>query len=298
MILLKILKSAALRYGVGVVILLALGFMLRKPTTVTVTNTVTGPTVTVYRDVVQYKDVVKYVPVADQTVVKALLAENEALKLKVQSLSLTTHTTPINLPATTGPVIMVANPASPIPDTVFDDWRLHFKSNGKTAAYTLTQKFTILNSIGRDANNVAVATTKLYEIGPGETKTLIPTSESLLIVTGPPTARFYLKLGVQGGWGLVRTSTGTTAPPSAIVALPWLHRGSTTAPGDTRWSFLTPAGTYNKTEKSVGILPISLNVGTLPGIRTVFTNIWVAPYFGTTTGKSVNRIGFGLVVKF
>lgn len=292
------LSNKLVRIGLIVLVMTALftaGWCSHQPETQTLIKEVQGPTIYVDKP----RDVVRYVPTEDRKQVEALLKENETLKLKVNVLSVVTAMTPIDLPPTKGVVVITTPPNDTVPHTTFNDWRLHFDSDGKTAQYSLNQKFTILNTVAKDEKNQIVSTTKLYEVGPGTTKTLIPNTENTVIAVDPTVAHFYVQGGVQGGWTWMRNGdTGAAAPQAFAVAVPWLKHGSSIAPADTRWAFLTPAATYSKMEKSAGVMPLSLNVATLPGLRKPFTDIWVSPYLGTTTGKSLNRLGLMITFTF
>ena len=258
-----------------------------------------------------------------------LLAENEGLKVLVEELSVSLATatsegrgdvvvTPFETPLSR-PIFhlgyiptgtLAPPPTWPLADTLleappplqsrvaFTDFRLNFLAEGTEAEYTLSQKFLILNTTGRNENNVPTNLIRLFEIGPGETRTSIPVTETTTIAAAATPAHWYVKIGVQGGMGHVVGRTGDEASLTAFIGMPWLKRGTNRSTERTRWAIATPVVTYDYTETSFGVLPVSLNIGTIMSDKHPLTNIWISPYIGTTTGTSINRVGGLLSVTF
>ena len=256
-----------------------------------------------------------------------LLAENEELKVLVEELSVSLATatsegrgdvvvTPFETPLPR-PIFrlgyiptgtLAPPPTWPLADTfveapppfqsrvAFNDFRLNFLAEGTEAEYTLSQKFLIMNTTGRNENNVPTNLIRLFEIGPGETRTPIPVTETTTIAAAATPAHWYIKFGVQGGVGHV--SGGGESSLTAFVGMPWLKRGINRSTEKTRWALATPVVAHDYTETSFGVLPVSLNLGTIMSEKHLLTNIWISPYIGTTTGTSINRIGGLLSVTF
>ena len=270
-----------------------------------------------------------YVEPAYVDLANDLLAENEGLKVLVEELSVSLATatsrgrgdvviTPIETPPSEtllgyipiGTLDPIATLTWPPADTLleappplrsrveFNDFRLNFLAEGTEAEYTLSQKFLILNTTGRNENNVPTNLIRLFEIGPGETRTSIPVTETTTIAAAATPAHWYVKIGVQGGMGHVVGRTGDEASLTAFIGMPWLKRGTNRSTERTRWAIATPVVAYDYTETSFGVLPVSLNLGTIMSEKHPLTNIWISPYIGTTTGTSINRVGGLLTVTF
>ena len=247
-----------------------------------------------------------------------LLAENEGLKVLVEELSVSLATatsegrgdvvvTPFETPLSRPifnlgyipPADTFVEAPPPIQSRVaFNDFRLNFLAEGTEAEYTLSQKFLILNTTGRNENNVPTNLIRLFEIGPGETRTSIPVTETTTIAAAATPAHWYVKIGVQGGMGHIVGRTGDEASLTAFIGMPWLKRGTNRSTERTRWAIATPVVAYDYTETSFGVLPVSLNLGTIMSEKHPLTNIWISPYIGTTTGTSINRVGGLLTVTF
>jgi hypothetical protein len=271
----------------------------------------------------------EYVTSAYVDLANDLLAENEGLKVLVEELSVSLATatsrgrgdvvvTPIATPPS-GPLLgyipigtlaPIATPTWALADTfveapppirsrvAFNDFRLNFLAEGTEAEYTLSQKFLILNTTGRNENNVPTNLIRLFEIGPGETRTSIPVTETTTIAAAATPAHWYVKLGVQGGMGHVVGTTSGESSLSIFVGMPWLKRGNNRSTEKTRWAIATPVVVHDYTETSIGVLPVSLNLGTIMSGKHPLTNIWVSPYIGSTSGTSINRVGGVLSVTF
>jgi len=257
-------------------------------------------TIRIPEAIITEKVVMRYVPVEDRAQVSALLKENHKLKVEVDQLSWSlaqsesrgTGTLTWETPVDTTLVS---------PSVSFKDWRLDFQGTGTRASYTLTQQFAIVNTVGRTKQNVATNLIRLYEIGPDGERTAIPVSDTSTIVTTPAGEGWYVKPTVQGGWGAIITiptvpGAKATASTAGMIALPWLKHGKSRSIEDTRWAFLTPAATINSSTRGVGILPVSLNVGTFR--HQPFTNMWLSPYLGLSTGANPTQTGFMISVTF
>jgi len=256
-----------------------------------------------------------------------LLAENEGLDVSVEELSVSLATatsegsgdviiTPIETPPREPPFESIDIPAvwppafwppeleapPPLQSRVeFTDFRLNFLAEGIEAEYTLSQKFLILNTTGRNENNVPTNLIRLFEIGPGETRTPIPVTETTTIAAVATPPHWYVKIGVQGGMGHVMGTTGGESSLTAFIGMPWLKRGNNRSTEKTRWALATPVVQIPQSRSygvSFGVLPVSVNLGTIMSDKHPLTNIWVSPYIGTTTGTTINRVGGILSVTF
>jgi len=256
--------------------------------------------------VVTEKVVKEYVRVEDRTAVAALLEENRKLKVQVQQLSTSiaeyqsagTGTAVITLPTTT---LDTSTPPPPV-HTEFKDWRLSFTLNGTNANYTLTQKFAIINTVGKNKKNVPTQLIRLYEVGPNETRTLIPTVETTTVAATENLPHTYVHMTIQAGAGALfaASSAPTTAQrtTAGIGVVSWLKRGRSIATEETRWSYAAPAIAFTNTDVSVGVSPIAFNIGSLP--KQPLTNIWMTPFIGTTTTdyRKITRIGIFATATF
>lgn len=232
--------------------------------------------------VVTEKVVKEYVRVEDRAALTALIEENRKLKVQVQELSVTVAE--YRSAGTGTATVTPATPAPVEPEPVhaeFKDWRLTFTLNGTDANYTLTQKFVILNTVGKNKKNVPTQLIRLYEVGPDEQRTPIPTVETTTIAATENLPHTFSHITVQAGLGATFSTTGTTSSTRAgVVAVTWLQRGRSIATADTRWSYLAPAVALTNTEKIIGIVPIAFNLGSIP--KQPFTNVWISPFVGTT----------------
>jgi len=243
----------------------------------------------------------EYIDPENAAYVDDLLAENRNLEVLVAELSMSLATatsegggtavvTPIETPLSET-TFTALSPEAPVvqPTRVaFKDFRLDFLAEGTEASYTLTQKFLILNTTGRNEDNVPTNLIRLYEIGPGTTRTSIPVTETTTIAAANTAAHWYIKFGVQGGVGQV---AGWRDAGSAFVAVPWLKRGNNRSTEKTRWAFATPALAYSDNETSIGVLPMSLNLGTIMSNKHPLTNLWASPYIGITVNRGATRFG-------
>jgi hypothetical protein len=275
------------------VLAFAVGYLQRPAPADEITISTPAPHVTTIQvpvPVITEKVVTKYIRVEDQAAANALLAENDKLKVKVDQLSVSLaeaqskgqgeSTTTITPPTDTTPQEV---------RVTFKDWRLDFLSVNNTVNYTLTQKFSIVNTVGRDKHNVPTNLVRLYEIGATGERVPIPVTETTTVAATANLPHTYVKLTVQGG-------VGYAGGQRVLLLTPWLKRGRTTATEDTRWAFLTPAVSLSNDEQAMGIAPVSFNIGSLP--RQPLTNLWVSPFVGTTNGTGINQTGVVISVTF
>jgi hypothetical protein len=262
-------------------------------------------TITVPVDHLVTNTVTKYVK--DTAGAAALMAENTALQARVALLteSLATYqSAPTSGPVTTVPTASVPVAEQPPHTTAptvtrFSDWRLTFTSDGAQATYSLRQRFEILTTQSRLPSGVAMSLVRLYELGPGETRTPIPDITTMAVVADATRVHWSVHLAIQAGaaWAMPYTSPPLTVVAAAktsafagIVGAQWLTRGRTHAPGDTWLAIATPVLYLTAGKREFGILPVSLNLGALK--RQPFTNLWISPYV------SRSRIGLGLTATF
>jgi hypothetical protein len=286
-------RFTAVIIAVLLVLAFAAGYLQRPLPTDNITISTPAPNVTTVQvpvPVITEKVVTKYIRVEDQAAATALLAENDKLKIKVDQLSVSlaeaqsrghgeSTTTIIPPTATTPEEVRVT----------FKDWRLNFVSVNNKVNYTLTQKFSIVNTVGRDKQNVPTNLVRLYEIDAAGERVPIPVTETTTVAATANLPQTYVKLTVQGGVGYANGQR-------VLILTPWLKRGRSTATEDTRWAFVTPAISLAKDEQAVGIAPVSFNLGSLP--RQPLTNLWVSPFVGTTTGIGINQKGVAISVTF
>lgn len=290
--LFRIVLIALIAYGLWSFGVAVYNWWRPEPTPVVSILTPTVKTVEIPVETLVTKTVTKYVPVEDRAMVDALLAENMQLRADVSRLTVAYASS-----TSTGTVTQVRTNDTTASPTAFPlrytDWRLSLTlTDATTAQYTLTQKFAVAVSSGVTEKNVPISLASLYEIGPGPMRTAIPITETTYFVAAKPNTRWYRHLTLQGG--VLSENTRVVG----VLALPWLKRGHTTAPADTRWAVLTPAVTLNTPTRSLGVFPVSVNLGTFPGVRTLLTNVWISPYLGTTNIRSFTQRGVAITVTF
>lgn len=248
-----------------------------------------------------YRDVVKYINVEDVAAVQAVLAENERLKNQVSQLSVS-----LAVAQTHGGGVVTLTPMDatiPVPPLSlhFEDWRLAFTSNGRTVEYALSQKFVIVNTLGKNAQNVPTTTTNLFEIGATGERMPIKTVETTTIATQTKTGtHWYAKPTIQAGISLVpvRDTTnrfGVGFEKSAAIALPWLKHGEGSVE-NTRYAVLVPTITFGDSGTTVGLQPISVNLGTFH--QLFLTDIWLAPHIGFDPKTMAKKFSFTLLATF
>jgi hypothetical protein len=182
-------------------------------------------------------------------------------------------------------------PDSSTPTFTFRDWRLSFQGIGNTATYTLSQKFAIVNSVSTDRFGVPTQLIRLYEVGPNKERWPIPVTETTTVAATTPPEGWYTKASIQGGW-----SPQPSSPGGIILALPWLKHGKTQAIENTRWAFITPAARLNDKEITLGIFPVSVNLGTFR--YQPFSDLWVSPFVGIDPKTRNTQIGGAISVTF
>jgi hypothetical protein len=292
--LLRILAAALLVYAVWSLVTTVYHWFRPDPSPIVTTVTPTVKTIEVPVEKIVTNTVTKYVRVEDRDMVNTLLAENTQLRTTVTRLtvSLAEHT---STGTVTTPPVVAPNPTPETPPSPvqYRDWRLNLTVvDAQSINYTLTQKFALAVTSGVSEKNVPVSLAALYEIGPGETRTPIPITETTYLVANKPNARWYRDLTIQGG---VLSQNNRLV---GVVAVPWLKRGRTMASADTRWAILTPAVTLNKSTRTIGMFPVSVNLGTVPRLRKVITNVWVSPYLGTNNLREITNQGVAVSVTF
>ena len=239
----------------------------------------------------------EYVKVEDRAAVNQLLAENRQLKVQIEQLSITTAAgTSTSTGTATVTPITPATTVVPV-DLAFKDWRLDFRSHDSQVTYTLSQSFSIVNTIGKNNKGVETNLVRLYEVGPGNVRTLIPTVETTTIAADVTANRWYLKPTIQAGLGVTQGLQGATQQTVGVLAVPFFKRGRTHATEDTRYAILTPALSFRDGPPTFGILPVSFNVGTIP--KTPLTNLWVSPFISITNGVTFGtKFGATLTATF
>lgn len=291
------------RVLLGVAILAILGIIVygaQTPPRVTYLDPITK-VIEVPVDKITTNVVKEYVRVEDRAAVNSLLNENKKLNNTVQQL-----TTALAASTSTGQGTTTfsfpTDTASTFPTPVevplkvsFKDWRLNFESNGMDGRYTLTQRYSILNTVGRNKENVPVNLIRLFEIGENGERIPIPITETTTIAVQPNQPHTYIKPQVQGGVAFFSTATGNP-PPAFTVAVPWLHRGTVQAAEYTRYAFLTPMATVSENERTFGVAPLSLNLGTFK--YTPFQDVWVSPYGGINPDTSAKRFALVFTTTF
>lgn len=255
------------------------------PATVVQTN---EHTTTKYVDVpvLNEKTITRYIAnPKDKTVIDALLAENSALKLRVTSL---TDTVAQLESSGSGPIVATSQPNGQNSYS-FEDYRLKFKTDLKTADYTLSQKFIIITTTAKDDKGKPVTLVNVYEEGPNGERRPIQ-AQTTALFANEQAMKWYTKLNVQGGAALGPNN-------GALLGLQWLKRGTSQAPNDTRWAVATPVIFASQDINEAGMLPLSFNLGTVP--HQPFTNIWLSPYVGiNVAGRTFSRFGFAVTATF
>lgn len=290
---LKVIRGLASVALIGLVVFV----WLRASTPPTVTylrgqDNVITKVVEVPVETITTKTVLKYVPTADRATVDALMAENKSLEAKVEQLTLSLAE------ATStggGEIVYLPVPSSDRPTIKFSDWRLTFTSDGYHADYSLTQRFSILNSVGLNRKNVPVNVVRLYEIGPNGERYPIPTVETTTIATQANQPRWYMSPSIQLGVTGFVANDSSVGTRGLTVALPWWKRGTMDTAEASRWAVLTPAVVVtDKSTVTVGLLPVSVNLGTV--VRSPFKDVWLSPFVGQQ-GKT-RRLGLTLTATF
>lgn len=272
-----------------VVILGLAGYIYFKPTNIKIVPVQTTPEVqTFYVDkpVLSEKIITKVLPdPKDKAAIESLLAENQRLSSKVVELTQTIADVSSH---GEGPVEV----PTPAPISVhFKDWRLDFTSDGQKAQYSLSQKFEILSTSGRDKEGKTISLVKLFELGPNGERVPANNLKTTAIIADQTTPHLLISPSVQAGFMISLTDKG------GIVGLQWLKRGRTPAAEDSTISFATPVVFLTKTVKEAGLLPISINLGQLP--HNPLKDVWISPYVGfSLTSTTPKRVGLAITATF
>jgi hypothetical protein len=240
--------------------------------------------ITIDRPVLITREVVKYVE--DKTGAQKLLADNAALKNQITVLSETIA----DLRTTgSGKVVYIDQPVPGetrvVQEGQFRDWRLYFTFQGEQAKYELTQRFEALVAAGRDVAGKPTATVKLFELGPGDTRTPLTTTKTTLVVASGQSTRWFLFPSVQAGAAVSDTT------PGVVIGVQWLKRGTTKAAEDSTYSLLTPVVFLSSGRREFGLLPVSFNLGRIP--RNPLNDVWLSPYISGS-----GRFGLTLTATF
>ena len=298
-------KPEWVRVVCGVAILALLGLIVygaQKPPRVTYLDPITK-VIEVPVEKITTKVVKEYVRVEDRAGVTSLLRENKKLQSTVEqlttSLAVSTGTgrgtTTVTFPSDPTHPSLFPTPIEVPAAVSFKDWRLSFESNGSDGRYTLTQRYSILNTVGRNKDNVPVNLVRLFEIGEHGERIPIPLTETTTIAVQPNQPHMYIRPQVQGGVAFF-SGMESNPTPTFTVAVPWLHRGTIRATEYTRYAYLTPMMTVSNEEKTVGIAPLSINVGTFK--HTPFQDVWVSPYGGINPETSTKRFALVFTTTF
>ena len=278
LILAGIVFAAGITLGVG------LDRWLTEPkvTTIVRDNTITQ---VVEKPVVEYRDAIRYVQ--DRAEVEKLLAQAKAQDDKITTL---TETLARAQSGGAGTVTYVDRTITTPGEVHFADWRLRFDAIGPEATYKLDQRFEALTIVGKDPRGAPIATVRMFEVGPGETRTPLSDAETLVVAAQPNPIRWHLRGSVQAGMGLMADKTY-----GGIGALQWFKRGSSPAAEDTSLALFSPAVFVSSSSWSVGALPVSVNLGRLP--KQPFRDLWLSPYVGAKSNGGL-MYGFALTATF
>jgi hypothetical protein len=275
-----------------VAVVLATVFMLgflagrwQRTPTVTVVTKDNVKTVYVDRPVIETRDVVKYVQ--DTAEVAKLLAEQAFLENKVSVL---TETLAALKGSGAGTITYVDRPVPGETRTVreahFADWRLTFDAVDANATYRLSQKFEALTTVGKDRTGQPTAAVRLFEVGPGETRTPLTDAKTTVVAALPDRPRWHTTVALQGGVGL---------GPAGIVGVRWLQHGTPDKSAEgARWALLSPVVRLDGQTVLGGLAPVSFNLGTLP--RVIFRDLWVLPMVYLDGGSF--KVGGALAASF
>ena len=270
--------------------LIALSIWLwRRPPRVEVVTRDHTTTVTVDRPVIQTREVVRYV--ADPEGAKALMAELEAAHADAILL----HETIAKLEAQgSGSVVYVDRPVPGTTQTVreahFVDWRLRFDAIGDQASYALTQTFEAQAIFGRNSTGQPTGSVRLYEIGPGETRTPLDVARTTIVAATPSASRWRVGFALQAGAAATLAGWHESVQAGAVAGVAWLRRGSSGAAEDNTVAIGTPVIYLGGSSVEPGLLPVSINLGRLP--RQPLRDVWLSPLV------TPHRAGLALTATF
>ena len=274
-------RSLAIGAGVCLVAGAVLGILAYRHFTTPRVTIITEPgpvrTVLVDRPVLETRDVVRVVP--DHAEVARLMAELNAAKQRITTLTTTTATAAGTGTGTTTYIDrMVPVPGPTRLEAHFRDGRLTFDSYGIKGTYTLEQRFEAITAVGKKADGTPTATTRMFEVWPGETRTLLSNASTLVVAATPDAPRWRLGAAVTAGAGYAGTLS--TWRPGGVLGLRWATFGTTKAAEDGRWAVATPVLWLDSAGARAGVVPVSFNLGQFK--RQPFRDLWFGPFIGVT----------------
>lgn len=241
------------------------------------------------------KTVTKYV--RDTKEVSRLLNEAAAAELRIATLTETIaslKTTTVAPPETK--TVFVEKPGAP--EAHFKDWRLTFDATSTQTTYQLDQKFEAIAAIGKDKEGKPTVKTRLFEIGPGETRTEMTDASTIVVSATPNQKHWFFTGAIQAGFGYTRDIDAGKGVSGGLVGLQWIKKGTSKAAEDSSLSLLTPVAYISSDTVEFGVLPVSLNLGKIP--KQPFRDLWVSPLlvFGKAPNVSPTRLGVSLTATF
>lgn len=252
--------------------------------------------VEVPKDKIVTKEVIKYV----KDVVEVTKLMNEAKVKDNRITSLTETVAQLRVIADQGPRTEFVNVLVPgKAEAHFKDWRLTFDAiEGAPTKYSLNQKFESLVAVGKDKEGNPFVSSKLFEVGPNETRTELTGATVTHVQAVPSLKGWYFRGAVQAGFVYSYDTSAKTAVAGGVVGLKWMHRGYSKAAEDGIWSVAIPAAFISSTGVEPAIIPVSVNLGRIP--KQPFRDLWLAPIvvFGKAPNVSPTRIGFSLTATF
>lgn len=282
-----VIRYVVITLGIVLAFILLLRACGSEPAVVTQTTERTV-TVEVPVDRLTTKTIVQYVQ--DDEQVRRLMAENARLKVEVTSLNETLATYTVHgtgqvtqVPTNTLPPVMQPSDAPTV--FQFKDWRLHFTTDGQDARYTLTQKFEVLSTLGKNDKGTPVSLVKLFEIGPdGQRLPITDMQTTTVIASGGPS--WHFNPTPQAGVAFTADKSKSRAT-GGVLGVQWLTRGTSEAAEDSTWSLLTPVVFLSgeSDTREIGILPFSYNAGQLKYVP--FKDVWLSPYIGFSPSTRV-----------
>jgi len=291
-------KSGAIFAGVCLATGAALGILAYRWAVTPTVRIVTEPgpvqVVTVDKPVIVARDVTRYV--TDTAEVTRLLNEAAAAELRIATLTETVAT----LKASGADTITYVDQPVPggtrtVREAHFKDWRLTFDAVDAAATYSLAQRFEALAAVGKDKSGQPTASVRLFEIGPGETRTALTDAKTILVAASPDAPRWRLRASVTAGVGYAGSLSQMR--PGGAVGLRWLAYGTSQSAEDSRWAVASPVLWLDKNGNQIGVLPVSVNLGQIK--RQPFRDIWVSPFVGVDLGKGgMGKIGMVLHATF
>ena len=247
------------------------------------------------KPVLTEKIVTKYV--TDRAEVQKVLMENAYLENQVTHLN---ETITVLKAGGAGQIVYVDKPVPgetrTVREATFKDWRLDFKAVDTQATYTLNKKFETISTVGKDKQGKPFVTTKVLEVGPGDTKTLLTNTNAVTVIANTKDGKthWFFTGSVQGGFAFATNAEGAQAP-GGVVGLKWLTKGYTKSAEDGVFALATPVVYLTKETQEVGVLPVSFNVGRIP--KQPFRDLWVSPLL-TFGSKGLSHYGAAIVATF